>query len=96
MSASVIGSEKTSHICRYTLHSSGSPLFFLQDFDLLLRKRIEASKTAIIKPIDVRQRTAESPATVGVPKKHISTYNAGLVLVGPTIFLLGSIVSCRG
>jgi hypothetical protein len=47
----------------------GLPLFFLLVVDLLLRKRIEASKTAIIKPIDVRPRTAESPVTVvGVPK----------------------------
>ena len=46
--------------------------------DLLLRKRIEASKMAIIKPSSVRQRTAESPVTVGVPKKHILTYTAGL------------------
>ena len=64
-------------------------MLFLLVVDLLLRKRIEASRTAIIKPSSVRQRTAESPVTVGVPKKHmeyipkkhISTYNAGLVAI---------------
>ena len=96
LSASVIVSEKTTliaHICSYTLCSSGLPLFFLLVFKFLLIKRIAASKTAIIKPSSVRQRAVESPVTVGVPKKHILTYNAGLVVVEPTIFLL---VSCRG
>ena len=66
----MIGTEKTTliaHICSYTLPSGW--LTVLLVVDLLLRKRIEASKTAIIKPIDVRPRTAESPVTVGVPKK---------------------------
>ena len=75
----------------------GLPLFFLLVVDLLLRKAIEASRTAITKPSSVRPRTAESPVTVGVPKMHISKYyNAGLLVVEHTIFLLGSIVSCRG
>ena len=47
-------------------------MFFLVVVDLVLRKKIMASRTAIKKLISVRPRPAESPITVDVPTKSIN------------------------